>query len=85
MDEFRTFMFNKIYHSAELEPDRKKAKYIICKLFEYYISNPRSLPEEFLEREERWDLQTVVIDYIAGLTDLYAIKQFEKLFIPAAW
>lgn len=85
MDEFRTFMFGKIYHSAELEPDRKKAKYIIRKLFEYYISNPGSLPQEYLEREERWGLQTVVIDYIAGLTDLYAIKQFEKLFIPATW
>lgn len=85
MDDFREFMFKKIYHSAELEPDRKKAKYVIRKLFEYYISNPSSLPQEFLEREERWGLQTVVIDYIAGLTDLYAIKQFEKLFIPATW
>lgn len=85
MDDFREFMFKKIYHSTELEPDRKKAKYVISKLFEYYISNPSSLPQEFLEREERWGLQTVVIDYIAGLTDLYAIKQFEKLFIPATW
>ncbi|MDF2636700.1 MAG: Deoxyguanosinetriphosphate triphosphohydrolase-like protein [Pelosinus sp.] len=85
MDEFREFMFKRIYHSNELEPDRKKAKYIVSKLFEYYIDNPGSLPQEFLEREERWGLETIVIDYIAGLTDLYAIKQFEKLFIPATW
>ncbi|MDF2571285.1 MAG: Deoxyguanosinetriphosphate triphosphohydrolase-like protein [Sporomusa sp.] len=85
MNEFREFMFKKIYHSAELEPDRKKAKYVVSKLFEYYITNPGSLPPEFLEREEQWGLQTVVVDYIAGLTDLYAIKQFEKLFIPATW
>ncbi len=85
MSEFREFMFKKIYHSDELEPDRKKAKYIVSKLFDYYINNPGSLPQEFLEREEQWGLQTIVVDYIAGLTDLYAIKQFEKLFIPSTW
>ncbi len=85
MDEFREFMFRKIYHSTELEPDRKKSKYVVSKLFEYYMDNPGGLPQEFLEREERWGLQTIVVDYIAGLTDLYAIKQFEKLFIPATW
>ena len=85
MDEFREFMFKRIYHSAELEPDRKKAKYVVSKLFKHYMENPGELPQEFWEREERWGLQTIVVDYIAGLTDLYAIKQFEKLFIPATW
>lgn len=85
MNEFRSFMFSKIYRSDALEPDRKKAMYVIAKLFEYYMSTPSSLPQEFLERKERWGLQTIVVDYIAGLTDLYAIKQFEKLFIPATW
>lgn len=82
MDEFREFMFKKIYHSSELEPDRKKAKYLIQKLFEYFMSNPGILPEEFLNREEHWGLQATVVDYIAGLTDKYAINLFEKLFIP---
>ncbi|HEY3426227.1 MAG TPA: deoxyguanosinetriphosphate triphosphohydrolase [Negativicutes bacterium] len=85
MDEFREFMFEKIYHSTELEPDRKKAKYIIRKLYDYFLVDPGSLPQEFLEREERWGLQTTVTDYIAGLTDLYAITLFEKLFIPSKW
>jgi len=85
MDEFREFMFKRIYHSAELEPDRKKAKHVVSKLFKYYIENPGAMPPEFLEREDRWGLQTIVIDYIAGLTDLYAIKQFENLFIPTNW
>lgn len=85
MDEFRLFMFEKIYHSAELEPGRKKAKYVVHKLYDYFMANPGSLPQEFLEREDRWGLQATVIDYIAGLTDLYAINLFEKLFIPANW
>ena len=85
MNEFRSFMFSRIYRSDALEPDRKKAMYVISKLFESYMSAPGNLPQEFLEREERWGLQTIVVDYIAGLTDLYAIKQFEKFFIPATW
>jgi dGTPase len=85
MDEFRKFMFMKIYHSPDLEPDRKKAKYIVLKLYDFFMNNPGRLPQEFLDREERWGLQSTVVDYIAGLTDLYAIGLFETLFIPARW
>ena len=85
MMELREFMFRRIYHSAELEPDRKKSKYVIGKLYEYFMSHPGELPQEFLDREERWGLQTTVIDYIAGLTDMFAITLFESLFIPAMW
>ncbi|BBB92804.1 MAG TPA: deoxyguanosinetriphosphate triphosphohydrolase [Methylomusa anaerophila] len=85
MDQLREFMFEKIYHSPELEPDRKKARYVISKLYEYFMKNPDSLPQEFLDREKRWGLQTTTVDYVAGLTDLYAIKIFEKLFIPSTW
>lgn len=85
MNEFREFMFKKIYHSMELEPDREKAKYVIHKLYDYFMVNPSDLPQEFLDREERWGLETTVVDYIAGLSDMYAITLFEKLFIPAKW
>ena len=85
MEEFREFMFQKVYHSAELESDRKKAKYIIHKLYEYFTIHPESLPQEFLEREENWGLEATIVDYIAGLTDIYAVHLFEELFIPSKW
>lgn len=85
MDEFRQFMFEKIYHSKQLEHDRKKAKYVIHKLFEYYLANPDALPDDYRQREDRWGLKTTVVDYIAGLTDQYAIHLFENLFIPSTW
>ncbi|MCX7780337.1 MAG: deoxyguanosinetriphosphate triphosphohydrolase [Negativicutes bacterium] len=83
MDEFREFMFEKVYHSPEIMPDRKKAQYVVLKLYDYFMNNPGRLPQEFLDREERWGLQTTVVDYIAGLTDIYAINLFEALFVPA--
>jgi dGTPase len=85
MQEFREFMFSRIYYSPDLNPDRKKAQYIIHKLYEYYLKHPDQLPQEFLEREELWGLETTIVDYIAGLTDLYAIHLFETLFIPSRW
>jgi len=85
MEEFRDFMFNKIYHSVELEADRKKAKFIVQKLYQYLIVHPEELPLEYLEREEQWGLETTIIDYIAGLTDMYAINLFKNLFIPSKW
>mgnify|MGYP003586623889 CR=1 FL=1 len=83
MDEFRQFMFAKLYRAPELEGDRKKAMYVIHKLYDYYMAHPGALPQEFLDREERWGLQVTVIDYIAGLTDLYAVELFKGLFIPS--
>ena len=85
MEEFREFMFKNIYHSVELEADRKKAQYIVHKLYEHFMVHPQGLPQEYLEREEKWGLEVTIVDYIAGLTDLYAVNLFEKLFIPSKW
>ena len=81
--EFRTFMFERIYHSHTLEHDREKASYVINKLYEYYLKNPNNLPHEFRDRETNWDIQTIIVDYIAGLTDKYAVQLFKSLFIPS--
>lgn len=85
MDEFRQFMFETVYYSKQLEHDRRKAKYVIQKLYEYFLANPDEMPVDYLERKERWGLSTTVIDYIAGLTDQYAIHLFQDLFIPSTW
>jgi len=82
MDEFRQFMFRAVYNSEKLDDERRKAKYVIHKLYEHYMSFPEALPKEFIDKESRWNIETAVVDYIAGLTDTYAIYTFEKLFVP---
>ncbi len=82
MDEFRNFMFETVYYSSALEPERSKAQYVIHKLFDFYMSNNNLLPQEYITRINKWGLTTVVADYIAGLTDVYAIELFNNLFIP---
>lgn len=85
MDTFRQFMFKNVYHSAPLAPDRNRATYVINELFEHFYTKPSLLPEEFRTGVERWGLKQVVGDYIAGLTDVYAIELFEEIFIPRKW
>ena len=83
MDVFRNFMFEKIYHSEKLAEERKKAAFVIEELYKYFLKNPELLPKDFLQREERWGRNRVVVDYIAGLTDIFAVQLFDKIFVPS--
>jgi len=83
MNSFRSFMFEKIYHSKALAEERKKAAYVIQTLYQYFYSHPAKLPPEYQSRAEVWNLETTVADYISGLTDRYAIQMFEQIFIPS--
>jgi dGTPase len=81
MKEFRAFMFEKVYLSSDLKEERSKGRTILEILFNYYMKHPDILPVEYLEWD-KGDLTRAVTDYIAGLTDNYAIRTFKHLFIP---
>lgn len=81
MNEFRQFMFVKVYNSAALREERRKGQYIVQALFDYYIKNIEKLPSSYLAWAED-DKTQAVVDYISGLTDNYAIDLFTTLFIP---
>lgn len=81
MNEFREFMFGRVYLSDLLWEEREKGRMVFKLLFDYYLRNPEALPSEYL----RWaggDLLRAVADYTSGLTDNYAIRTFKHLFIP---
>lgn len=82
MTTFREFMFAHIYHSATLEGDRRKAGFVLEQLYRHYLTHFGQLPPEFVNREERFGKQQVVVDYVAGLTDSYAVAQFNRIFVP---
>lgn len=84
MDVFRRFMFQHIYHSDALARERRQAVFVLKELFCYYMENLHELPEEFIQREACWGRQQTVVDYVAGLTDGYAVQLFKEIFIPPA-
>ncbi|HBV86064.1 MAG TPA: deoxyguanosinetriphosphate triphosphohydrolase [Desulfosporosinus sp.] len=81
MQEFRQFMFERVYNSLNLREERRKGQYIVQALFEYYYQDTNKLPQNFLVWS-RGDKTQAVVDYISGLTDNYAIDLFLRLFVP---
>lgn len=83
MNLFRRFMFEKVYLAPDLIPDRNKGAYVVKHLFGYFMEYPDQM-EETAHVNGFYSTQDVV-DYVAGLTDNYAIELFKKLFIPKMW
>ena len=74
-------MFDNIYNSqSEAKKEEKKAERIVRMLFEYYIEHTEEIPHYTQEEGEQ-----AVGDYIAGMTDVYAINEFKRIFMPDAW
>lgn len=84
-DELREFMFKNVYVGSEAKKDEMKAKNIIRELYKYIKSKPDFLSDEAKRMLQHIDLDRVVCDYIAGMTDRYAIRKFHEIFIPEPW
>ena len=82
MDAFRSFMFEHIYHSKTLAHERAQAGYVLRALMDHFTVYFDTLPREFIARAERWGREQCVVDYVAGLTDSYAVALFREIYIP---
>ncbi|MBE6932660.1 MAG: deoxyguanosinetriphosphate triphosphohydrolase [Ruminococcaceae bacterium] len=85
MDKLRSFMFERVYRNPIAKGEESKARDILKRLYEYYIADPDRLPSDFRPQLDFDGMERVVCDYIAGMTDKYAIFKFEEIFIPNAW
>ena len=85
MLELRAFMFERVYRNPVAKGEESKAKMIIQELYIYYTDHPDKLPDDFRARLDREGLRRVVCDYVAGMTDKYAVYKFEEIFVPTAW
>lgn len=81
----RKFMFERVYKNPVAAAEEKKARNVVAALYEYYISQPEALSEEYLEIADRDGRERAVCDYIAGMTDRYAVMKFQELFQPKFW
>ena len=87
MDELRTFMFERVYHSKIVKKDEEleKIKTMIFSLYDYYVDNPEKLPRERRDMIPVYGVEEMVKDQVAGMTDRYAVNLFKELFIPRGW
>lgn len=87
MQEVRSYMFKNVYIGSKAKDHEDKAKNMLIQLFLYFKSKPHVLPAEYVDmyESEGEPLERVVCDYLAGMTDRYAINKFYDLFIPNSW
>jgi len=78
----RTFLMDRLYRHYRVIRMSEKAKHFIKQLFQVYINKPKGLPAHIQEKIRGRSVRRVVCDYIAGMTDRYALDEYKKLFDP---
>ena len=81
--EIKQFLYTHMYHHPEIWTKRKRAEIIVEDLFHHFMDNPHSLPDEWYRERDQTDDSVYAIhiaDYIAGMTDNYAVQEHRRLF-----
>ncbi len=85
MDDLRSFLFERVYRNPVAKGEESKAKQILRELYRYYMAHPDRLPADFVPQLDFDGISRTVCDYIAGMTDNYAVYKFSELYIPQGW
>lgn len=86
MKGLREFMFQHVYTNPVAKGEESKAKELLEYLYHYYIENVELLPQQYITMLDQGETtQRVVCDYIAGMTDQYAMAKFQEYFMPKSW
>lgn len=80
--ELKDFLFNNMYRHYRVVRMSAKADMILSRLFDTFLNNPKLMPSHIQEMIDEKGLEIAICDYIAGMTDRYAVKQYQKLFDP---
>ena len=86
MQGLRSWMFEHVYTNPVAKAEDGRVAKLITELYDYYYIHLNELPPEYRRLMENGEKrERVVCDYIAGMSDSYAIDTFEELFVPKAW
>ena len=85
LKDLRSFMFERVYRNPVAKGEESKARAMLQRLFEYYVAHPSELPEDFQPQLSFDGMERTVCDYIAGMTDNYAVIKFNEIFVPSGW
>lgn len=84
-DALREFLFDKVYRDGWREEEEKKCDHVLSTLFEHFIEHPGEMPIEYVQISYRDGTERAVTDFLACMTDRYAMRLYEQLFLPSAF
>lgn len=87
MLELRKYMFKNVYLNPKAKGEEDKAVELVMQLYRYCIDNPDRMPEHYWQNFEDagTEKEQIVCDYIAGMTDNFAVKKYMEIFVPQEW
>ena len=85
LNDLREFMFAHVYRNPLAKSQEVKAREMLKRMYEYYYNHPEALPDDFQPQLSFDGMERTVCDYIAGMTDNYAVDKYTEIFIPAGW
>lgn len=83
--DLHTYMYDYLYLNSDAKIEETKVDGIVSALFDYYVKNPDKLPEEYTLVREQDGTARAVCDYVAGMTDNFALETYHELFVPRGW
>jgi dGTPase len=83
LDQLRDFLFAEVYLRTAADDEHDRAIRLLRELFAYFLEHPDELPPEY--HRVPGDTPTRVADFVAGMTDRYAVRTYERLFLPQGW
>ncbi|MBQ8351717.1 MAG: deoxyguanosinetriphosphate triphosphohydrolase [Clostridia bacterium] len=81
----RDFLKKNVYVDSLAKAEEDKAKDLLVCLYQYYSENPDKMPALYQRNIDRDGIGRCVCDFVSGMTDRYAIAQYEDIFIPKVW
>ena len=84
-DEMRAFMFEHVYMDAWRKEEERRCDHVIEALFEYYMEHPGKMPLEYVQISYRDGIERAVTDFLACMTDRYALRTYQQLFVPVSF
>ena len=85
MNDLREFMFEEVYQNPVAKGEEGKSEAIVAYLYHHFAQHPDRLPAEYWAIADRDGTDVAVCDYIAGMTDRYAVMIYQELTIPKSW
>ena len=79
------FLFDTVYRNPVVKAEETKVDGIVSGIYEYLIKNPDKLDDEYNDIREREGIHRAAADYIAGMTDHFAVMTYSNIYIPKEW
>ena len=84
-DEMRRFLFEKVYMDEWRTGEERRCDHVITSLFEYFSEHPSEMPLEYVQISYRDGTERAVTDFLACMTDRYALRTYQQIFVPSSY